>query len=162
MARPRRWLLAGLLGCLAGGVPVVCSWTSVVSGQSPATPRPEPVAETRLLMEGLAAANLRGLASLLREKPAEAEAWAFARGQALLLAETGNLLLLRPPRTPAAQDAWAARAVELREAATSLARHAAARDYGRSRAALAAVANACNHCHSGFRVPFRADPFPPD
>jgi hypothetical protein len=33
----------------------------------------EPVAETRLLMEGLNAANFKGLNRLLREKPADAE-----------------------------------------------------------------------------------------
>src|SRR5271168_2428196 len=45
-------------------------------------PRLEPVAETRLLMEGLAHANFRGAERLLQEKPAGAEAWTFLRGQA--------------------------------------------------------------------------------
>src|SRR5437660_10953444 len=60
-------------------------------------PRFEAVAETRLLMEGLAHANYQGIERLLRQKPADDETWMFARGQALLIAETGNLLLLRPP-----------------------------------------------------------------
>ena len=63
-------------------------------------PRLEAVAETRLLMEGLAQANFRGLEKHLKQKPTEVEAWTFVRGQALLIAETGNLLLLRPPRNP--------------------------------------------------------------
>ena len=52
--------------------------------RDPARPAPklEPVAETRLLMEGLAAANFRGLDRHLRDRPADAETWAFVRGQA--------------------------------------------------------------------------------
>src|SRR5213080_3460763 len=62
----------------------------------PFTPKFEALAETRLLMEGMAHSNYRSLQRLLKEKPADNETWVFVRGQALLLAETGNLLLLRP------------------------------------------------------------------
>ncbi|MBA4066332.1 MAG: hypothetical protein C0501_21980 [Isosphaera sp.] len=143
------------LGCLV--VPVAQSQPG-----GKANPRPEPVAETKLLMEGLAGANLRGLGKLLRDKPADAEAWAFARGQALLLAETGNLLLVRPPRTGTGQEAWLGHAADLREAGSALARAAAAKDYQKARAGLAGVANVCNRCHQAFRVPARVDPFAGD
>lgn len=121
-------------------------------------PKPEPVAETRLLMEGLNQANYRGLERLLRDKPADVEAWTFARGQALLIAETGNLLMLRPPRAKG-QDAWMDHAAELREAATALARMAARRDLDRSRNAFRDLAGACNRCHQAFRVAVRLTPF---
>jgi hypothetical protein len=124
-----------------------------------AAPRLEPVADTKLLMEGLASPNSRALGKLLAAKPKEAGAWNFARGQALLLAETGNLLLLRPPKVLGTQDSWAASAVELREGGAALARAAAARDYLQARTALAAVANACNRCHQASRVEARVDPF---
>src|SRR4051794_12862582 len=110
----------------------------------PAAPRLEPVAETRLLMEGLAQPNFKGLDRLLKAEPAEADAWKFARGQALLLAETGNLLMLRPPKGPQAEEAWMGRATDLRETASQLARATAARDYAKSRPALGAVAASCN------------------
>jgi hypothetical protein len=122
------------------------------------TPKPEPVAETRLLMEGLNQANYRGLERLLRDKPADVEAWTFARGQALLIAETGNLLMLRPPRGKG-QDAWMDHAAELREAATALARTAAKRDLDRSRNAFRDLAGACNRCHQAFRVAVKLAPF---
>ena len=122
------------------------------------SPKPEPVAETRLLMEGLNQANYRGLERLLRDKPADVEAWTFARGQALLIAETGNLLMLRPPRAKG-QDAWLDHAAELREAATALARTAAKRDLDRSRNALRDLAGACNRCHQAFRVTVKLAPF---
>jgi hypothetical protein len=145
-------------------VGVVCLFLPVAHSQpttnkGKATPRLEPVADTKLLMEGLANPNLRALGKLLNDKPKDAEAWGFARGQALLIAETGNLLLLRPPRSATGEGPWMSHASDLRESATELARSAAAKDYAKSRSALASLANACNRCHQTFRVPNRIDPF---
>jgi hypothetical protein len=127
---------------------------------SSATPRVVPkfevVAETRLLMEGLTMPNYQSLERLLRDKP-DQETWSFARGQALLIAETGNLLLLRPPRNQG-RDIWMQRAMDLRQAASALARAAGTTDLERSRAALRDVAGACNRCHQTFRIPVRVGP----
>jgi Cytochrome C' len=152
-----RIVLAGLALALLAGVRG--------HGQAPApgakvTPRLEPVAETRLLMEGLAHANFRGLERLLAQPPADAQAWTFARGQALLLAETGNLLMLRPPRNQG-QPVWFERATELRGQATKLALALAQRDYAASRAGLQQVAGTCNRCHHTFRVDVEIAPFAP-
>ncbi len=157
MSRLWYWLTAALLGLGSTVLPVAHSQSIPNPGR--ASPRLEPVAETRLLMEGVADSNLRGLSKLLRNRPPDAEAWAFARGQALLIAETGNLLLMRPPRTAVSQEAWLTHAAELREAGANLARAAAAKDYSKARGNLATVANACNRCHQSFRVPVRVDPF---
>jgi hypothetical protein len=152
-----------LLLCGAAGLLVAFGLTSasaqnarrvvVVSG-----PRLEAVAETKLLMEGLNQANFRGLERLLKQQPADEEAWKFARGQGLLIAETGNLLLLRPPHNNG-ERVWMDRAVELRESAAKLARAAGSHDYTRSRAALGDLANSCNRCHQTFRVAARIVPF---
>ncbi|MCS6852164.1 MAG: hypothetical protein NZ700_13460 [Gemmataceae bacterium] len=132
---------------------------AAVSGaQPPAPSRLEAVAETRLLMEGLNQANFRGLERLLRQRPADPEAWVFIRGQALLIAETGNLLMLRPPRNQG-QAVWMERSAELRSVATRLAREAANQDYVRSRAILLELAQSCNRCHQTFRIPVRLTPF---
>jgi hypothetical protein len=125
---------------------------------SPPAPRLEPVADTRLLMEGLNQANFQGLEKLLQRRPDGVDAWTFARGQALLIAETGNLLLLRPPRNTG-RTAWMERAVELRSTATRLARAAAARDYAQCRTGLADLATTCNRCHQSFRVQVRIEAF---
>jgi hypothetical protein len=109
-------------------------------------------------MDGLAASNFRGLEGHLKNKPADAETWTFVRGQALLIAETGNLLMLRPPRNQG-QETWMVRAAELRALATRLARDAAARDYQRCRNDLKDIATGCNACHQAFRVPTRVVPF---
>lgn len=120
-------------------------------------PKFEPLAETRLLMEGLNLSNYRSLQRLLKEKPADDNTWVFARGQALLIAETGNLLLLRPPRN-SGRDTWMKLAMSMRGVAGNLARAAAARDSTRSRAALAELTTACNRCHTTFRIPVRVSP----
>jgi hypothetical protein len=120
-------------------------------------PKFDAVAETGLLMEGLALPNYRSLEKNLKDRPGDAETWAFVRGQALLVAETGNLLMIRPPRNNG-QDAWFQRATELREAAAALAKSAGGRDFDRCRAALLNVANSCNRCHQTFRVPVRVGP----
>lgn len=138
---------------------VALGWFAVAAESLPesraqlprAVPRQEPIAETRLLMDGLAQANFRGLNQNLRQKPGDVEAWVYIRGQALLLAETGNLLMLRPPRS-GGQEAWLEHAGELRAAATRLARSAADQDYDRCRSGLAELANTCNRCHAKFRV----------
>jgi cytochrome c553 len=122
------------------------------------TPRLEAVAETRLLMDGLNQPNVRGLERLLKARPDSVEAWTFGRGQALLIAETGNLLLLRPPRNTGLYT-WQEIAMQLRANATHLAQRLAAQDYEGSRTALGQVAAACNRCHQSFRVPTRIQPF---
>ena len=123
------------------------------------TPKFEALAETRLLMEGLAQPNYRALEEHLRRKPADVDTWAFARGQALLVAETGNLLLLRPPRNQG-RDTWMKQAMDMRQAAGALARQLGGRDYEGSKAALANLTTACNRCHQTFRVPVKVAPQP--
>jgi cytochrome c556 len=157
MMRARFVLAATLIALACLFVPGARSQSTAAKGK--AAVKLEPVAETKLLMEGLANPNLQALGKLFRDKPKDAEAWGFARGQALLIAETGNLLLLRPPRTSTGEGAWMQEAAALREAGAALARAAAAKDYAKSRAALAGVANSCNRCHQTFRVPQRVDPF---
>lgn len=157
MLRARFVIAASLLGLACLFVPGARSQSTV--GKGKAAFKLAPVADTKLLMEGLASPNLQSLGKLFRDKPKDAEAWGFARGQALILAETGNLLLLRPPRTSTGEEAWMQQASALRESAANLARAAAAKDYGKSRSTLADVANACNRCHQTFRVPHRIDPF---
>ena len=146
---PSSLLRCGLWCALGAGFVL----TPAALPQQPAKVQPklEPVAETRLLMEGLAHANFRGLERLLAEKPAEVKAWTFARGQALLIAETGNLLMLRPPKSQG-QAVWFDRAMELRTGAQQLAKTLASQDYDKSRAGLVSLAATCNRCHQAFRV----------
>jgi hypothetical protein len=147
----------GLLG--------VCCLLAPLARSQPAkgtAPKLEPVADNKLLMNGLADPNFKGLGKMLADKPKDAEAWEFAKARALLIAETGNLLMLRPPKERAAQDMWMTHSMELREAAATLARFAMEKDYVKSRAALAGLANACNRCHKAAGNATRVQPFPDD
>jgi hypothetical protein len=121
------------------------------------TPKFEVVGETRLLMEGLAHSNYQSLNKLLREKPPDLETWVFARGQAILIAETGNLLLLRPPRNTG-RDTWMKLAMSMRAEAADVARSAGNRDFTGASTALRRLTDSCNRCHTTFRVPVKVGP----
>ena len=121
-------------------------------------PKLEPIAETRLLMEGLAHANFRGLERNLKKDPIDDPSWTFARGQALLIAETANLLMLRPPKNPG-ETAWMEKSMDMRGQAQQLAQHLAKKDLEKSKAGLQALAASCNRCHTSFRVPIEIVPF---
>jgi hypothetical protein len=121
-------------------------------------PKLEPIAETKLIMQGLASANFKGLERILGEAPKDDRAWTFARGQALLIAETGNLLMIRPPRNQG-ESSWFERAADLRSKATQLAKTLTLKDFNASRAEFVNLANSCNRCHQAFRVPVQIEPF---
>ena len=157
MSRVRFGVAIAVLG--SGCLCIQVAHSQPGSNRAKAVPKLDAIADTKLLMEGIANPNLRGLGKHLRDKPKDAEAWGFIRGQAILIAETGNLLMLRPPRSPSSEEQWMAHSTELREAAATLARTAAAKDYQKARSGLANLANACNRCHQTFRVPTRIDPF---
>jgi len=143
---------------LTGLIVLVPTFSQAQAPSRPTAPKLEPIAEVKLLMEGLAHPNFKALDRLLKESPADAEAWQFARGQSLLLAETANLLLLRPPKSAKAEAAWMARATEFRDAAVRLARTTSAQDAPKSQAALLSLATTCNRCHETFRVEMRVKP----
>jgi len=121
-------------------------------------PKLEPIAETKLVMQGLASANFKGLERILADPPKDDKAWVYARGQALLIAETGNLLMIRPPRNQG-EATWFERSIELRTKATQLAKTIASKDFNASRAEFVGLANSCNRCHQAFRVPVQIEPF---
>ena len=165
--RPSKYVVAvSCIGALAlsshgqqGPKPAPAPAREALQPPSPkVVPKLEPVAETKLLMEGLAHANFKGLERHLTAKPADAQTWTFARGQALIVAETANLLMLRPPQKDG-QDAWFEKAMILRGRATDLAQTLARKDFERARVGLALVADSCNRCHQAFRVPVQIEPF---
>ena len=131
---------------------------STTQATTKVTPRLDPVAETKLLMEGLANPNFHSIDRFLKQKPDNVETWKFMRGQALLIAETANLLMLRPPHNQG-QAVWFERTMQMREAAKQLARAAGIRDYERSRSLFVNLANTCNRCHQSFRVSVEIVPF---
>jgi len=158
-----RWLGFALLAGLLAALPVGSqppSGGSPGKMKTPTAPRLVPIAETKLLMEGLNQPNFQGLEKILKNAEIDADSWTFARGQALLIAETGNLLMMRPPRN-SGQDAWMKSAGELRDAARGLAQTLATRNRERSRSALTNLAATCNSCHQTFQVKTKVTAFAP-
>jgi hypothetical protein len=156
----RRVLQAGAVATLAG---LLCGTPGAAQVRRPPpttfTPKFEAVAETRLLMEGLTNANYRSVNKLLKDRPADVDTWTFARGQAILIAESGNLLLLRPPKNDG-RDTWMRLGMDMRDRAAAVARGAAARDFAACKAAMVALTASCNRCHQTFRVPVKVAPEP--
>ena len=154
--------LAGILVLASGGTaqPTLPKPTPTpIPAPAKFVPKFAVIGETRLIMEGLAHANYRSVSKLLKTKPADNETWTFARGQAVLIAETGNLLLLRPPRNEG-RDTWMKLAMSMRSQASALAKAIGARDHAASKAELGKLTTACNACHTTFRVPVRVTPDP--
>ncbi|MSQ95432.1 MAG: hypothetical protein EXR98_12855 [Gemmataceae bacterium] len=129
-------------------------------GAGKVVPKLEPIAETRLIMEGLAHPNFRGIERNLSKMALDDSGWTFARGQALLIAETANLLMLRPPKAQG-QPVWFEHAMDLRSQATQLAQQLAKKNVERGKAGLHNLAKSCNRCHQSFRVPIEIVPFQP-
>lgn len=130
------------------------------TGPGKIVPKLEPIAETKLIMEGMAHANFRGLERSLTKNPIEEQGWIFARGQALLIAESANLLMLRPPKN-SGEPLWMERSMDLRAQAQQLAQIVSKKDVDRAKAGMSQVANSCNRCHQTFRVPVEIVPFQP-
>ena len=147
-------LTAALTLCLAL---LVCG-PAAPQVQPEVKPSLEPIAETKLIMQGVAQANFRGLERHLKTEPPDVQTWTFARGQALLIAESANLMMLRPPKG-AGQATWFQHSMKLRTEATDLARLAAAKDFAGSRKGLVQLANTCNSCHRNFQVQVEIVPF---
>jgi hypothetical protein len=129
-------------------------------GPGKIVPKLEPIAETKLIMEGLTHANFRGLERSLTKNPIDDQGWVFARGQAILIAESANLLMLRPPRNNG-EPLWMERAMDMRTKAQQLAQVIGKKDQETAKAGMSQLANSCNRCHQTFRVPIEIVPFQP-
>jgi hypothetical protein len=150
-------LLAGISAFVIFFFPALPA-ASQSTGPGKLVPKLEPIAETKLLMEGLAHANFRGLERHLSARPTEEETWVFARGQALLIAEAANLLMLRPPKKEG-QETWFLRSMELRRKAAALAQTIATKNLEQSRKGLIDLGTTCTKCHQNFKVPVLIEPF---
>jgi hypothetical protein len=152
------------LACLAGlvlaapGSPQVRPRTGPREGSLESAPRPEPVGNVRFLMRNINGPYFRSLETQLRKRPANDEAWAQLRDQALLIAENGNLLMLRRAPSGKKED-WLERDATMRGAALTVSRAADKQDYAGCRARLISLASVCDDCHKAYLVEVRVNPF---
>jgi len=166
MIRTRAILLAAVAALLLTW-PAVSQQSRGTGRQRPApppatapayTPKLVPVADNKLVMEGMTNANFLGLEKILKSDAVDDDSWIFARGQAILIAESGNLLMMRPPNNPT-QQTWLKSAEEMRDLASQLAQTLRSHDLERGRQALVDLSQKCNACHETFRVKTRVKPF---
>jgi hypothetical protein len=99
-------------------------------------------------MEGFFQAPYRRLKVTMAAEPKDAAAWKAIRSDALILAEGGNLLLLRKP--PKDADEWAKYSVASRDAGAALVKAAKAKDYPVAKKAYETMLGHCNACHKKF------------
>ena len=123
-------------------------------------PVPLAIARVKLLMDAINGPGFVQFDQVLRGQPTAAQTWQGISDRAVLMAECGNLLLLRPPRGKQA-GTWLDRATELRKDAVELGNAADQHDYAAARKAVVALADSCMHCHQTFHVPVRVSAFAP-
>jgi hypothetical protein len=118
---------------------------TVVSAQQIA---PRAVATTADIMTGLVAPSSTVVFRAAADPPREAKDWIALRAQALLLAESGNLLLIGTRARD--EDEWARQAAALRDAAEGAAKAAAAKDATALSDAGERVYETCEQCHQQY------------
>jgi hypothetical protein len=99
-------------------------------------------------MEGVFQGPYKRLKTAMAEEPKDNAGWKAIRSEALILAEGGNLLLLRKPAKDA--EEWVKYSVATRDAGAELFKAAKAKDFAASKKAYKAMLNHCNACHKKF------------
>lgn len=128
---------------------VLLSRTSGLAGSVP-SPDAAPVeADAHEFMEYLNGPVFARLKAALAEPPKDRRAWVPIKSDALILAESGNLLLMRAP-DKALADEWNQFAVELRTIGAELYKAGKQRNYEEARKHYVALARSCNNCHQDF------------
>jgi len=148
------WLGLGLAAVAALGLLNANSATSSnnvarADSSSSAHSATRPVEESmHEFMEYVFQPTYKRLKQSMATEPADRNTWKAVKSDALILAESGNLLLLRKPEQHA--DVWNQHSVEVRELGGKLYRAAAKKDYKTARHNYTAMLTKCNSCHKAF------------
>lgn len=99
-------------------------------------------------MEGVFQGPYRRLKTAMAAEPKDNAGWKAVRGDALILAEGGNLLLTRKPEKDAAE--WSKYSAASRDSGADLVKAARAKDFPAAKKAYEAMLGHCNACHKKF------------
>jgi len=99
-------------------------------------------------MEYVFQPTFKRLKPVMAAAPADNAGWKTIKADALILAEGGNLLLIRQPKEDAAD--WLKHSVQVRDFGGELYRAAKAKDYNSARKHYASMVQNCNACHQQF------------
>ncbi|REJ93934.1 MAG: hypothetical protein DWQ34_01435 [Planctomycetota bacterium] len=145
----RCWILAALLLLVTAGW--LWSDTRALSAAFPAEDdgAAEPVeSDMHEFMEYVFQPTFKRLKPAMAEEPVDNQAWKAIKADALILAEGGNLLLMRQPEEDAAD--WTEHSVQVRQYGGELYRAAKAKDYAKARGHYESMVKNCNACHEQF------------
>jgi hypothetical protein len=116
---------------------------------SPTASDPVPVeSNMHELMEYVFQPTYKRLKSAMTKAPTDKQGWKSIKSDALILAEGGNLLLLRKSKKSPTE--WTAFSIAVREAGGQLYRAAKQQDFSASRNAYEQMLTKCNSCHRQF------------
>jgi len=99
-------------------------------------------------MEYVFQPTFKRLKPVMAAAPADNQAWKAIKADSLILAEGGNLLLIRQPKDDAAD--WIKHSVQVRDFGGQLYRAAKAKDYTLARKHYESMVKNCNACHQQF------------
>ncbi len=131
------WLLlaVGVLLCLSG----------VASAQQPSV---NPVASVMQLMEALVIPSSDALFNVGRQAPQNDDEWAAIRNHAIILAESGNLLMIGSRAKD--QDAWMRMSQALADAGAVALKAAEAKNVDAVLEAGNQIIDTCETCHASY------------
>jgi len=99
-------------------------------------------------MEGMFQGPYRRLKAAIAAEPKDNAGWKAIRSEAIILAEGGNLLLIRKPEKDV--DKWIELSVSSRDAGAELFKAAKKKDFTEARKAYEKMLTSCNACHKQF------------
>jgi hypothetical protein len=99
-------------------------------------------------MEYVFEPTFKRLKPAMSSAPSENKGWKAIKADSLLLAEAGNLLLIRQPEKDAAD--WVKHSVQVRDLGGQLYEAAKAKDFAAARKHYQAMIESCNACHKQF------------
>ncbi|MBX7104304.1 MAG: cytochrome c [Gemmataceae bacterium] len=146
--RLRVSVLPALLVCFATGMSGERA-AARAADREPAKSQAKPVpVNMHDFMEGMFQSPYKRLKAAMAAEPKDNAGWKAIRSDALILAEGGNLLLMRLPDSNV--DQWTKYSVDSRDAGAALVKAGKAKDFAKAKEAYHAMLNHCNACHKQF------------
>lgn len=109
----------------------------------------EPVeSDMHEFMEYVFQPTFKRLQPAMSAEPTDHQGWKSIKADSLILAEGGNLLLIRQPEEGA--NDWAKHSVQVRDFGGELYRAAKTKDYPLARKNYESMVESCNACHQQF------------
>ncbi len=149
----RTWIVAGIAAVLIASLAFQGSSVSSVSNARAESPKAKTTAKPvepsmHEFMEYVFQPPYKRLRTVMATEPADNAAWKSIKSDSLILAEAGNLLLIRHPEKN--EDTWREHAVTVRDLGGRFYQAARKKDYSAAKQSYTAMLQKCNSCHNAF------------